>query len=119
MLKPPARRRSAQVLHPPGKSLPRDVLEITVESKSLRNVKVRKRTWHLLQMQIAALGNVERAREHVRRILEHTQHLVAVLDVKLRAIKLHPVSLLNRLPRLDAQHHILRVRVVLAKVVAV
>ena len=44
---------------PPGKSLASDVLEIAVEREPGRNIKVRKRAADFLQLQIAALGDVE------------------------------------------------------------
>ena len=119
MLQPPLLQQPPQALHPPRKSLPRNVLEITVRRESLRYIEVRKRRRDFFQPQIAALGNRHRARQYIRRVLEHAQHLVAVLHKKLVALKLHPVRVQNRLPHLDAQHHVLRVRVVLAKVVAV
>src|SRR6266853_6065179 len=60
MLEPAVRRQRSQALHPPRESLPRDVLEITVESKSVRNIKVRKRAGDFLQSKVATLGNIER-----------------------------------------------------------
>ena len=119
MLQPPLLKQSPQALHPSRESLPRNVLEITVRRESLRYIEVRKRRRNFFQPQITALGNRHRARQYIRRVLEHAQHLVAVLHKKLVALKLHPVRVQNRLPHLDAQHHVLRVRVVLAQVVAV
>ena len=119
MLEPTVRRQSSQALHPPRESLPRDVLKITVERKSVRNVEVWKRAGNFLQSKVAAFRYIERARKHLGRVLEHPQHFVAVLHVELRALELHPVGFLDGLPRLNAQHHILCVRVVFAKVVAV
>src|ERR1022692_2571546 len=75
MLESSASRRAPQVLHPSRKSLPRDVLEITVESKSVRNVEMRKRAGNFLQSKVAAFGNIERARKHLGRVLKHAQHL--------------------------------------------
>src|SRR6266478_9107430 len=100
MLEPAVRRQGPQALHPPGESLPRDVLEIAVESKSVRNIKVRKWAGNFLQSKVAALGNIERARKHLGRVLEHAQHLIAALHIKLRALKLHSVRFLDGLPRL-------------------
>src|SRR5260370_41435487 len=57
MLEPAVRRQRSQALHPPRESLPRDVLEITVQSKSVRNVAARKRAGGFLQSKAAALGN--------------------------------------------------------------
>src|ERR1035438_2798172 len=52
MLEPAVRRQCPQALHAPGESLARDVLEITVESESVRNIEVRKRTGNLLQSKV-------------------------------------------------------------------
>ena len=41
------------------------------------------------------------------------------LDEKLVAVKLHAVGVVDRFAGLDADHHVLRVRVVFAEVVAV
>ena len=46
-------------------------------------------------------------------------HLVVVLDEELVAVELHAGGVVNRLAGLDAQHHVLRVGVVFAEVVAV
>ncbi len=80
---------------------------------------MRKRRRYFFEAQSAALGDVERARQDLRRVLEHAIHLVVALDEELRALKLHPRGIVNRLARLNAQHHILRMRIVLAKIVAV
>src|ERR1700722_333047 len=119
MLEPSVRGRGAQVLHAPRESLPCDVLEIAVESESVRNNKMREGAGNFLQSKVAALGNIERARKHLGSVLEDAQHLVAVLDKELRALELHPVGFLDRLPGLNAEHYILGVRVVFAKIVAV
>ena len=95
------------------------MLEITIGSETIGDVEVRERAGNLLQAQVAALGDAQRARENLGRILEDPQHLVGILDEKLVALKLHPVGLLNRLSGLNAQHYVLRVRIVFAKVVAV
>src|ERR1700735_1638700 len=74
---------------------------------------------NLRHFEMATLANGARARQNLRRILEHAQHLVAILDEELVALELQPVRILNRLAHLDAQHHILRMGVVFAQVVTV
>ena len=71
------------------------------------------------QLRIAALGNFQCAREHVRRALEYLIHLVVAFDVEVAALEFHPVLVLNTLAGLNADHHVLRMGVVLAQVMAV
>ncbi len=66
-----------QRLHSARKAFARNVLEITVDRITRRNLKLRKRRRYLFQPQAAALGDVERARQNLRRVLEHAIHLVA------------------------------------------
>ena len=60
----------AQRLQPPRKSFARDMLEIAVERVAVRHVEVRKRIADFLQLHVAAFRDVQRAREHVRRVFE-------------------------------------------------
>ena len=119
MLQPPRPRQRTQHFHPPRKPLPCNVLKIAVRSESVRHIKMRKRVRNFLQPQIAPLRNRQGPRNHLRRILEHAHHLIAVLHKELVAVELHPVRVLHGLPRLDAEHHILCIGIVLAQVVAV
>jgi len=95
------------------------VNEIAVDCVAGRNFKLRKWVGHFFQAQAAALGNIERAREHLRRVLEHAVHLFVALDEKLRTLELHASCVADGLAGLDADHHILGVGIVLAEIVAV
>ncbi len=109
----------AQRFEAAGEAFAGDVLEITVDGVAGRDIELRERIRDFFQAHVAALGDVERAREHVGRILEDAGHLVAALDEELVAVELHAVGVANRLAGLDAEHDVLRVGVVFAEIVAV
>ena len=96
-----------------------DVDEIAVDGEARRNFELRERSGNFFQPQAAAFGDVERARENLGRIFEDAIHFVVALDEELRAFEFQACGVANRLPRLDAEHHILRVSVVFAQIVAV
>src|SRR5215831_12095734 len=101
------------------KALTCDVLEIGVERVAGRYIEMGKRIADLFQANVAALGDLQRSREHLGRILEHLEHFVAILHVKSGSLELHPIRILNALARLNANHHVLRMRIVLAQIMAV
>ncbi len=109
----------AQRFHAPGESFTRDVNEVAVDGVTGGNFKLRKRVRDFFEAQAAALGNIDGARQHVGRVFEHAVHLFVVLDEELRAVELHARRVADRLARLYADHHVLRVRVIFAQVVAV
>ncbi len=109
----------AQRFQAAGEAFAGDVNEVAVDGVAGRNFELRKRIGDFFQAQAAALGDVERAREHLGRIFEHAGHFVVVLDEELVAVELHARGVVNRLAGLDAEHHVLRVGVVFAEVVAV
>src|SRR5215470_6009015 len=100
--------KRAQRLHAPRKSFTRDVLEIAVQREARWHIEMRKWAADLLQPHVAALGYIQRSGEYVGRVLEHPRHLLVALHEELVAVELHPVRLLNRLCRLNADHHVLR-----------
>jgi len=102
-----------------GETFAGDVNEITVDGVAGGNVELRERCGYFFQAQATALGDVESSRQDFGRIFEDAVHLVMVLDEELGTVKLHPRCIVNGLAGLDAQHHILRVGVVFAKIVAV
>ena len=73
----------------------------------------------LFQAHVAALGNFQRAFQDALVSRENLGHLGIALHEKLVAVELEPVGVVDGLAGLDAQHHILRVRIVLAKIVAI
>ena len=109
----------AQRLQAAGEAFASDVHEVAVDGVAGRDFELRERIRDFLQAQAAALGDVERAREHLGGIFEHAVHLVVVLDEELVAVELHASRVVNRLAGLDAEHDILCVGVVFAEVVAV
>ena len=74
---------------------------------------------NFFQADIAALGNLQRACQDTFVSQENLRHLGIALHEKLIAMKLQPVGVVDRLAGLDADHHVLRVGVVLAQIVAV
>ena len=111
--------QTAQDFQASRKTLPGDVLEVSVDCESIGNFEMRERGRNFLQPETTALGDIESAREHFGRVLEDAVHLVVTLDEKLSALKLHPVRVLDGFAGLDAHHDILRVRVFFAEIVAV
>ena len=95
------------------------MFEITIERVACRNIEMRKRIADLRELYVAAFRNFQRAREHIRRILEYLIHLVVVLDIEAGALELHPIRILNALTRLNADHHVLCVSIVFAQVMTV
>src|SRR5438128_6769475 len=95
------------------------MFEVAIEGVAGGNVEMRKRVADFFQSQVASLGNIQRARQDFRRILEHPVHLVMTLDVEVGALKLHSVWVLNTLAGLNTDHHILRVRVIFTEIVTV
>ena len=109
----------AQRLQAAGKALASHVDEVAVNGVAGRNLELRKGICDFFQPQAAALGDVERAREHLRGVLEDARHFVVALDEELGAVELHATGVVNGLAGLDAQHDVLGVSVVFAEVVAV
>src|SRR5215469_8897964 len=97
----------AQRFHPMREAFAGYVLEVAVEGEAGWNFEVRKWTGNFFQAQSAALGDIESTRQHFRRIFKDVVHFVAVLDVELCALELHPVRVLDRLAGLNANHHVL------------
>src|SRR5438270_5515276 len=106
-------------LQPLRESLSRDVHEVAVDGVARRDVELRKRRGDFFEPQVAAPGDVERALQNIRSVLEYAVHLIVILDVELRALELHPRRITNGFAGLDADHHVLSVSVVFAEVVAV
>ena len=113
------RLQPVQHFRPLRESLPRDVFEIAVQREARRHLEMRKWSLNFLQLHAATFCNVERARQNLRRIFEDHGHFFVTLHKEIGAVELHAVRILDRLARLDAEHHILRVRIFLAEIVAV
>src|SRR3954470_23154821 len=66
-------REHAQDVQPPRKAFAGNVLKITVESESRRDVEVRERIADFFQAQVAAFRDAERARKYVRGVLKNSR----------------------------------------------
>ena len=71
------------------------------------------------ELEVAHLGDVERARDGVGRVGENLRHLFGRADVPLRAAEAHAVRVVDGLARADAEHHVVRLVVVAEEVVRV
>ena len=109
----------AQDVQPLAKALAADMLEVVGDRVARRHFELRKRVVNFFQPHIAALGNLQRARQHPLVSREHLPHLGSALHEELVAVELQAVGVVDRLARLNADHHVLGVRVVLAEIVAV
>ncbi len=72
-----------------------------------------------LDLDVAALGDLERRRERVRVRREIVRHLVRGLEVELVGVEAPVVRVLERVPGLDAEERLVRARVLVAEVVDV
>src|ERR1051326_4611802 len=61
-------------------SFARDVLEVAVDGESRGNLELRKRVRNLVELDAAALGDFQRARQHVLFAAELLRHLGIALD---------------------------------------
>ena len=93
--------------------------KVGVQRKTGRNFEMGKRIANFFQPQIATRRDVNCAAKNIRRVFEDAIHLVVTFDEELRALKLHPVGVLDGLSGLNANHHVLSMSVVFAKIVAV
>ena len=71
------------------------------------------------QLQIALFGHTTGIRDGVRKFHEGRFHFLARLYVQLIGIEFHPVRIIQRLAGLQAQHHVMRARIVLLQVVTI
>ena len=95
------------------------VLEVIVERIPWGHIELWKWLAHLFQFDIAALSDLHGARQHTLVAGEDLCHFGRTLHEKLIVGEFQPVGIVDRLAGLDADHHILRVSVVFAQVMAV
>ena len=74
-------------------SLARDVLEIGIGGVLGRDVEFRKRLLDLLELDVAALGDVPGAVERIFELAEELHHLVARFEVEIRVVQAHAVGI--------------------------
>src|SRR5215813_9323323 len=96
-----------------------NLLKVAIDRMPRRNGKLRKRIIDLVQLQIAALGKLHRAAHNFGSMREELVHLRCSLHIKLIGVELEALWVVNRRGRLYAEQNLMRMRVVLAKVVAV
>ena len=86
---------------------------------ALRHGIMRQTRHAELEFHIAAVGNLLRAVNSIRAGGEQRAHFIFALNIELARVHAHPVRVIKRLARLDAQQHFLRVCVLFLQVVAV
>src|SRR4051812_19250387 len=97
-----------------GEPLPADVLEVAVDGVTGWDIELREGVPYFLQLGITALGNRHSAGEHLRSVFEDLPHLFGGLHEKLVPVKLQAIGVVDGLPSLHADEHIVRVGIVLA-----
>jgi hypothetical protein len=100
-------------------ALATDFLKVAVDRVPRRNRKFRKRIVHFVQLQVTALGKLHRAFHDLWRVREKLLHLRGRFHVELIGIEFEPLRIVDRRQRLYAQQDFMRVRVILAQIVAV
>src|SRR5258708_7759413 len=67
----------------------------------------------------SVVRNADRSGERVRKFAEHLGHFQGALEIELIGLKLHAMRIAHGLAGLDAEHNVLRVRVVVMQIVAI
>ena len=119
MAHPARRARPLQLFAAPREAFPRNFLKEAVERLSGRNVEVREDVLLFLEVDVRALGNLDRAGERLRDLAEQLEHLLRRLEEELVGRKLHPGRVVHCLAGLDAHQHVLGARVSLGEIVAI
>ncbi len=119
VLQPTLRLQLAQHFHPPREAFAANTFEVAVDIHSRRHIESRKRIAHLVQLEIAPLSDRQRPLQDVGLAAEDLLHFLVALHEELVGLELHAILFGDRLARLDADHHVLRVGVVLTEVMAV
>ena len=120
MLQPAQSLQFAQHVQALGKALARDVLEVVGQRIAGGHFELRERDRELFPGEhCSARRSPACAPARARSRMKTCAISAAALHEKLIAMKLQPVGVVDRLAGLDADHHVLRVRIVLAQIVAV
>ena len=72
-----------------------------------------------LELHLAALRDAHRVLQRLRELAEELRHLLARLEIELRGAVLHAVGIRPLVLRLEAEQHLVRLRLVLAEIVHV
>ncbi len=119
MFQPSLCLQLAQQIQPSSKSFTTHSLKVAVDIHSRRYIESREGIAHLIQFEIAPLGDRQSALQHVGLAAEDLLHLLVALDEELVGLELHAVFFSDRFAGLYADHHVLGVSIVLTQVVAV
>ena len=90
-----------------------ELSQILVIVHSVGRGEVRKSANAELDLDVAFLGDLVGSIQRIRVVWKHLEHFIVGLDVKLLSLHPHPIGLVYKALGLNAQEHILRVRVVL------
>ena len=94
-------------------------LKIAVDGVALRHGELGEWIVDGVELEVAALGNLHGALQHIGRIFEKEPHFVGALDEELVAVELEAVGVVNLGAGLHAKHHFMRVTVFAAQVMRV
>lgn len=95
------------------------LFEITVDGVPSRHRELGEWIVHLVQLELAALGELHGAADHFGRMREKPLHLLGGLHIKLIGVEFEALRVMDRACGLDAQQHFVRMVIVLAQIVAV
>ena len=95
------------------------MLKVAVQRIAIGNGEFREWILDLVQLEVAALGDGQCSFQYVFAAVKKPRHLAGALDEKLVAVEFEPVLVIDRLARLHADQHVLRVRVILTEIMAV
>ena len=118
----PQRARRGELTQPGQprvEAFPHHVLEVLVDRVRRRHVEVRQVALPLRELHVAAFGDPYGIAQRLWRVGEGGSHLVSGLEEELPAVVPEPLRIGQRFSSTDAEQHIVRVRVGLAKIVHV
>ena len=95
------------------------VFEVTIDGLAGRNVEFWKRIGDGIELDVAALGDVEGAGKGAGNFAEEPLHFGLRFDVELLRGELHAIRIRHGFAGLDAEHDFVRAGIVLAEVVRI
>ena len=119
ILQHPAVRQCRQVSQALLKTVANNLRKIGIDRKARWNNELREWVFHLLQLEIAPLGDLDGLIQKNRDFTKNTIHLLAGLEIKLIRVKLHPIRIVDGFARLNAQKNVMRAAIIFVHVVAV
>ena len=106
-------------LEAPPESLAAHLLKVAVDGVALGDREGRERILHRVQLEVAALGDLHGAGKQGGVVREEARHLVGALDEELVGVELEAILVVNLGAGLDAEHHVVGVRVFAAQVMGI